>query len=174
MKVTIDAILALKPCGDYPRRRLAALFAGRESVTPSEIAGAVAVPARDRAWLLLRLAPREVWLPAAYRSAERAIRHASWALHSYGYADASERLANLPPIVDAGSASAASDAAYAAYAASDAASDAAYAASGAASAASDAASAASDAAYAASAASDAAEWALFLTDVAKLLEAGQA
>ena len=156
MNVTIDAILALKPCGAYPRRRLAALFAGRKSVTPSEVAGAVAVPARDRAWLLLRLAPREVWLPAAYRSAERAIRHASWALHSYGYADASERLANLPPIVDAGSASAASDAA-------SAASDAAYAAS-----------AASYAASAASAASGAAEWALFLTDVAKLLEAGQA
>ena len=111
--VTIDDILTFRPC--YTRERLASLFGDRIAVTPAEIAAAEIVSANDRAWVLLRLAPREVWLPAVYRAAERAIRHACWALYSAGLTDAAETLSGgAPTLVDEVSAGAASDAAGAA------------------------------------------------------------
>ena len=170
MRITVDAVMALKPC--YARANVEALFAGRASVTPADIAVADSVPPHDRAWVLLRLAPREVWMPAVYRSAERAIRNASWVLHRVGLEEESQRLEHLPPVVDAVSArtaaaAAAASAASAAYAAS-ASSAAAYADAAAA-----ADAAASADAYAdAYAPSRAAEWTLFLADVASLVEAG--
>ena len=102
MRVTAETIMALKPC--YARANVEALFAGRASVTPADIAVADSVPPHDRAWVLLRLAPREVWMPAVYRSAERAIRNASWVLHRVGLEEESQRLEHLPPVVDAVSA----------------------------------------------------------------------
>ena len=104
--VTAETIMALKPC--YARANVEALFAGRASVTPADIAVADSVPPHDRAWVLLRLAPREVWMPAVYRSAERAIRHACWALDAAGLHDDAEELACAsPPIISEAAAGAA-------------------------------------------------------------------
>jgi hypothetical protein len=81
VNITVDDVMRLGPC--YSREKVESLFGDRASVTQRDIA-ASAISADDRSWLLLRLAPREVWLPAVYRAAERAIRHACWALHSAG------------------------------------------------------------------------------------------
>jgi len=151
LTVTIDNILTLRPC--YTRERLESLFGGRIHATPREIAAAQIVSAEDRAWVLLRLAPREVWLPAVYRAMERAIRHACRALDAAGLHDDAEELACATPAIT--SAEAAEDAARAA-------GDAARAAR----AAGDAAGAARDAARAARDA----EYQLFLDDVARLIE----
>ena len=159
--ITIDNILALHPC--YTRERLVSLFGDRIAVTPAEIAAAEIVLAEDRAWVLLRLAPREVWLPAVYRAAERAVRHACWALDSAGLTDAAETLAcGAPAIVDEVSAGAAGATARAAGAAAEAA--------GAAWAAAEAAWAAAEAAGAAAGAAWAAAYQLFLDDLARLVE----
>ena len=116
VSVTVDQVMGLGPC--YPRYRVEQLFGGRASVTPAEIARA-SIPETDREWVLLRLAPREVWLPAVYRAADRTIRYACNALDAAGLGDAAESLAcGAPPIVDQPSAVAA---AWAAGAARDAA-----------------------------------------------------
>ena len=52
MKITVDMIMAANPCAGYPRSRVEALWAGRESLTPSEIA-ALEIPAEDRVWALI-------------------------------------------------------------------------------------------------------------------------
>ena len=170
--LTVDQCMSLNPCPDYPRARVESLWAGREALTAGEVA-ALPIPHADRLWCLLRMAGREVWLPAIYAAAERAIRAACWALHGAGLADESARLEHQPPIVDAETASAASATASAASATASAASAAwaawaaraAWAASSAAWAASDAAwaawaaRAASGAAWAAARAASDAAWA---------------
>ena len=147
--VTVDAVMATRPC--YTRERVVQLFAGRESLTPNDIVG-LPIPAQDRLWVLLRMAQREVWLPAIWACADRAIRHASRSLYRHGRVTEAARLDSVPPIADRASAKVAADAAadahayYAAAAADNAAdadADARYAA---------AADAAADVAYYADAA----------------------
>lgn len=119
MNVTVDGVMALKPC--YSREHVTRLFAGRPHVSAADIASA-AISYDNRIWLLLRLAPREVWLPAVYRAAERAIRHACWALHNAGLHDDAEELAcAAPTIVSGAAAEAAGAAAWAARGAAEAA-----------------------------------------------------
>ena len=143
--LTIDQCMAMQPCEDYPRARVESLWAGREALTALDVA-ALAIPPDDRLWCLLRMAPREDWLPAIYAAAERSIRAASRALHAAGLTEESARLEHLRPIVDELSALTASDAALTARAAAWAARTAARAAARAA--ANAAAWAASDAARA--------------------------
>lgn len=150
--LTVAQVLALRPCSDYPRARVKSLCAGRVALTAADVA-TLEIPPKDRLWCLLRMAPREVWLPAIYAAAERAIRAASRALYDAGHVEESARLEHLPPIVDAASASAAESAAWAAGDAAWAARAAAWAASAAESAAESAASAARAAARTASGAS---------------------
>ena len=111
--LTVNACMALRPCSDYPRARVKSLWAGRVALTAADVA-TLEIPPKDRLWCLLRMAPREVWLPAIYAAVERAIRAASWALYDAGDVEKSARLEHLPPIVDAASASAAARAASAA------------------------------------------------------------
>ena len=154
--VTVDAVMRMRPC--YTRAHIVQLFAGRESLTPDDIVG-LPIPAQDRLWVLLRMAQREVWLPAIWACADRAIRHASRSLYRHGRVTEAARLDSVPPIADRASAKAAADAAAdaaaadAAHYAADAAADAAYAARYAADAA--------DAAAAAAAAADAAHYAAY-------------
>lgn len=108
--LTVNACMALRPCSDYPRARVKSLWAGRVALTAADVA-TLEIPPKDRLWCLLRMAPREVWLPAIYAAVERAIRAASWALYDAGDVEKSARLEHLPPIVDAASASAAASAA---------------------------------------------------------------
>ena len=51
--LTVDQIMAFGPCHDYPRERVAALWAGRDSLTAAEIA-ALEIPDTDRVWALCR------------------------------------------------------------------------------------------------------------------------
>jgi hypothetical protein len=162
--LTVDAVMALRPC--YTRDRVTTLFAGRESLSATDIS-TLPIPPQDRLWVILRMAPREVWMPAIYACAERAIRHASWALHRHGQIGESEWLEFLPPIVDAASAG---DAAWAARAAAR---DAARAAAWAAWAAGAARDAEWAAAGAAGAAAEAAEYELTIAHVARLVEEGE-
>ena len=164
--LTVDQCMSLDPCPAYSRARVESLWAGREALTAGEVA-ALPIPHADRLWCLLRMAGREVWLPAIYAAAERAIRAACWALHGAGLADESARLEHQPPIVDAETASAAASAAWAAWTASAAASAAcaAWTASAAASAASDA--------WTASAAASAADLEATVAHVARLIDAAK-
>ena len=144
--VTVDAVMRMRPC--YARAHVVQLFAGRESLTPDDIVG-LPIPAQDRLWVLLRMAQREVWLPAIWACADRAIRHASRSLYRRGRVTEAARLDSVPPIADRASAKVAADAAYAADAryADNAARYAAYAADNADNAADNAAHYADNAAY---------------------------
>jgi hypothetical protein len=51
--LTVDDILALRPCGRYPREAVAKLFGKRKKATPKLVAAAK-IPAEYRLWLLLR------------------------------------------------------------------------------------------------------------------------
>jgi len=57
MKITVDMVMAEKPCEEYPRERVEKLWAGRESLTPTEVKQ---LPVLDeaRAWLLGRMVDR--------------------------------------------------------------------------------------------------------------------
>lgn len=57
MKITVEMVMAERPCKNYPPERVAELWAGRESLAPTEIAQ-LEIPAGDRAWLLGRLLGR--------------------------------------------------------------------------------------------------------------------
>ena len=96
--LTVDDVMALHPCHVYPRSRVVALSAGRERLTASDI-HALAIPAPDRLWVLLQMAPREVWMPAIWAAVERSICAASRALDRAGRAEWAERLAHMHPIV---------------------------------------------------------------------------
>ena len=106
--VTVDAVMRMRPC--YTRAHIVQLFAGRESLTPDDIVG-LPIPAQDRLWVLLRMAQREVWLPAIWACADRAIRHASRSLYRHGRVTEAARLDSVPPIADRASAKVAADAA---------------------------------------------------------------
>jgi len=54
MVITIDMVMTEDPCSSYTIEVVQKLWAGRESLTPSEVAG-LAIPFEDRAWLLGRL-----------------------------------------------------------------------------------------------------------------------
>jgi hypothetical protein len=153
---TVDDVLALRPCDAYTRERVMDLFAGRPALTPQDVA-VLAIPAEDRLWALLRMLPRERWLPAIYAAMDRAVRiYAPAALRAAGLGAEAQRLEAIPTIYDVRSARAAwaaGDAAWAAYA------GAAGATAWAAWAAWDAAWAARDAAWAAEAAAWATAWA---------------
>ena len=49
MTITVNDIMALPPCSDYPRERVEALWGDRESLTRSEILD-LPIPAADRVW----------------------------------------------------------------------------------------------------------------------------
>jgi len=51
--VTIDQVMAWRPCGTYTQERVAELFAGRETLSPRDIM-ALDIPATDRFWALAR------------------------------------------------------------------------------------------------------------------------
>ena len=46
-RVTVDDVMAKKPCDEYPRERVEELWGGRESLTLTEILDLV-IPAEDR------------------------------------------------------------------------------------------------------------------------------
>lgn len=52
MKITIDDVLSHNPCDDYDTECLEELYAGREALTPREIA-ALNIPAAARLWALI-------------------------------------------------------------------------------------------------------------------------
>jgi hypothetical protein len=57
MKITVDMVMAEKPCSRYPRERVEELWGGRESLTPTEI-NKLLVSSADRVWPLDRLVNR--------------------------------------------------------------------------------------------------------------------
>lgn len=68
IRYTVDDIMNEKPCmPDYPRKRVEALWAGREGLTPREIA-ALDIQIYDRIWALSRMLYRTS-PNAAYRIA---------------------------------------------------------------------------------------------------------
>lgn len=73
---TVDDVLAMPPCEDYPRERLVDLWAGRERLIPRDVA-CLPIPAVDRIWLLCR-GPLDVVLAAVEVIVTRAVeRHAA-------------------------------------------------------------------------------------------------
>lgn len=165
-RITVDEIMALRPCSQYPRARVEALSEGRGHFTPLQIAR-LTIPWNDRAWVLARtdLDVTRHWaldcataaLMFSPRADDRSV-HAVVTAHAYLDGSASERdvhtAAAAADAADAAAADAAAvDAAYAAAAAVDAV----YAAAAAVDVAYAAAAAAVDAAYAADAADAAAD-----------------
>ena len=53
---TIDEMMAMRPCKQYPRERLGQLWAGRARLSVLDIA-ALDIPAADRVWALLEDGP---------------------------------------------------------------------------------------------------------------------
>ena len=135
--VTVDGVMKLRPCRAYPRTRVESLWAGRDRIGATGIA-ALEIPAKDRLWLLFRIAPQDVWMPAIWYSVERSIQQASRTAGAAG-SEWADRLALLEPVAsfetcravvpilrayaDAAYAAATAATAYA-YAAADAAADA--------------------------------------------------
>ncbi len=94
--VTVDGVMELRPCRAYPRTRVESLWAGRDRIGATGIA-ALEIPAADRLWLLFRLAPRGVWMPAIWYSVERSIQEASRAAGAAG-SEWADRLVLLEPV----------------------------------------------------------------------------
>ena len=93
---TADQALDANPCARYTRDKVSRLWAGRDALAPADIA-ALDIPPTDRVWALLRMAPRNVWLPAIFAAADRAVRvYAPASLRRVGQADQADRLAALP------------------------------------------------------------------------------
>ena len=59
ISVTVDDVMSWKPCKEYTRERVTALFAGRETITALDVLD-MDIPARDRLQVVLR----EGMLPA--------------------------------------------------------------------------------------------------------------
>ena len=75
MNVTVEKILSLGPCSHYREHDGAVireLWAGRKSLTPTEIA-ALNIPPMDRAWALMRLVSRNARVAWACDCASRAL-----------------------------------------------------------------------------------------------------
>ena len=70
--LTIDLVMSWNPCKEYTLERVEELFAGREALTPQEVA-ALDIPAADKLWVLLReeIIPAEVLHELACKFAER-------------------------------------------------------------------------------------------------------
>jgi hypothetical protein len=74
-RITIDGIIALKPCDDYPPKRVRELAGGARDASALEILTRKDIPAMDRLWLALRekLIDAPVLHEFACRCAERAL-----------------------------------------------------------------------------------------------------
>lgn len=70
--ISIDQILSMPRCDDYPDSRVRELFAGRAAVTIEEIALAP-IPAKDRVWVLIQLLDERRQRLFACDCAERAL-----------------------------------------------------------------------------------------------------
>jgi hypothetical protein len=55
--ITVDQIMSLDPCPDYPRKVVTRLWAGRVSLSLSEILD-LDIPASDRVWAVSQLLPK--------------------------------------------------------------------------------------------------------------------
>lgn len=56
--ITLDDVMAMEPCGFYPRESVEALFAGRESLTVADV-WALDIPDEDRRWVVAIMKPME-------------------------------------------------------------------------------------------------------------------
>lgn len=86
--VTLDEVLAAKPC--YDRKRIVTLAAGRKRVRLTTIARMKDVPAADRLWLILQLVAQRDLAPVvafARRCADRADHGARTTDHAADAAD---------------------------------------------------------------------------------------
>ena len=72
MKITVEMVMAEIPCEDYPPERVAELWAGRESLAPTEVVK-LDIPMDDRVWILGRLIGRH---DPTRVVARRIVRHA--------------------------------------------------------------------------------------------------
>jgi len=54
IRLTLEDIMSLTPCLDWPRERVHEAMRGRASVTASDIIDDEQIPAQDRVWLLLK------------------------------------------------------------------------------------------------------------------------
>ena len=67
MKITIEMVMAERPCSSYPRSRVEELWAGREWLSAHEVT-MLEIPLGDIAWLLSRmLGPRDTTREVARR-----------------------------------------------------------------------------------------------------------
>src|SRR4030042_6703281 len=67
MKITIEIVMAERPCSSYPRSRVEELWAGREWLSAHEVT-MLEIPLGDIAWLLSRmLGPRDTTREVARR-----------------------------------------------------------------------------------------------------------
>ena len=57
-RVTVDDIMAKKPCNEYPREQVEALWGSRESLTLTEVLD-LDIPAKDRVWAVTRFLSKE-------------------------------------------------------------------------------------------------------------------
>lgn len=74
-RLSVDDVMSMGPCDDYPRARVVKLWAGREALTAREI-GALGIPATDRVWVLARmLSDREARLWACDIAEAALARH---------------------------------------------------------------------------------------------------
>jgi len=69
---TVDDIMALEPCAEFPRQRVEALWAGRSGLTLREIIS-LDIPAAARAWAAWRLLPEGPRMQALMATLTRAI-----------------------------------------------------------------------------------------------------
>ena len=74
--LTVDEIMAMRPCEGWPRDRVAALFGVRKrlGLKHLESFSEEVVPLKDRVWLLLQMVSDEEKHLLACRFAERALR----------------------------------------------------------------------------------------------------
>jgi len=57
-EVTVDDVMAKKPCNEYPREQVEALWGSRESLTLTEVLD-LDIPAKDRVWAVTRFLSKE-------------------------------------------------------------------------------------------------------------------
>ena len=170
LTVTVDMVMAMRPCPDYTRARVEELARGRERLTFADVLR-LRIPSEHRIWLMLHveLMPLALIVQAANDFADRAVRRVretstdvAWNRWADGWLSGRDRTSDAARYAVAAR-DAAWDALAAARAAWDAARDAARAAW-------DAARAAWDAAWDVGAAWAAAETRWQLKHIAKLME----
>lgn len=87
--LTIEAAFTARPSRRYTLDLLEELWAGREALTPAEVA-ALEIEADDRLWFLLCMLDAEAWLNALLRAAARAAAAAAAALGAERAGEAAE------------------------------------------------------------------------------------